>query len=393
MDRSVIARLVLGSSLMLFLELALIRWLGSNIVHLSYFSNFVLLGSFLGIGCGFLIARKRWSILPADAGAGAGAGGRGAALPGLHRPHRRGHHLLHLAAHLRAAGLGGAAGGVHRGGGRAGRAGRGGRPVLLQAPPADGLPLGPDRFADRHQPVHAALVPPGAVGRLGRAGRGGHGGADGRLEADRRRGLRRRADRRAAARDVDPGRLLVAVLQGADHRRRVRRPGPAARPDRRQRGAAPADGLGRVQADAGRGAVPARRTSGARSAAGQRADRRRRLGFGRRDRLGQGRQTHRRRGHRSADPADRQGAASRSAVLGPAGDPARQRRSGVPGGHRPEVRPDPVRAARLARPGQRRLADPARVVPVHRTGADGGPGSPESATACSRCTTTTASPG
>jgi SAM-dependent methyltransferase len=64
-DRSVIARLVLGSSLMLFLELALIRWLGSNIVHLSYFSNFVLLGSFLGIGCGFLIARKRWSILPA----------------------------------------------------------------------------------------------------------------------------------------------------------------------------------------------------------------------------------------------------------------------------------------------------------------------------------------
>jgi SAM-dependent methyltransferase len=64
-DRSVVARLMLGSALMLFLELALIRWLGSNIVHLSYFSNFVLLGSFLGIGCGFLIARKRWSILPA----------------------------------------------------------------------------------------------------------------------------------------------------------------------------------------------------------------------------------------------------------------------------------------------------------------------------------------
>jgi hypothetical protein len=39
---------------MLFLELALIRWTGSNIVHLSYFSNFVLLGSFLGIGVGFL---------------------------------------------------------------------------------------------------------------------------------------------------------------------------------------------------------------------------------------------------------------------------------------------------------------------------------------------------
>ena len=49
---------------MLFLELALIRWLGANIVHLSYFSNFVLLGSFLGIGIGFLISRKTWSVLP-----------------------------------------------------------------------------------------------------------------------------------------------------------------------------------------------------------------------------------------------------------------------------------------------------------------------------------------
>ncbi|MDX3899945.1 MAG: class I SAM-dependent methyltransferase [Sphingobium sp.] len=47
---------------MLFLELALIRWLGANVVHLSYFSNFVLLGSFLGIGAGFLISRKSWSI-------------------------------------------------------------------------------------------------------------------------------------------------------------------------------------------------------------------------------------------------------------------------------------------------------------------------------------------
>jgi len=63
-DYSVVRRLVLGSALMLFLELALIRWLGSNIVHLSYFSNFVLLGSFLGIGLGFLIARRTWTVLP-----------------------------------------------------------------------------------------------------------------------------------------------------------------------------------------------------------------------------------------------------------------------------------------------------------------------------------------
>ena len=57
--------MILGSALMLFLELALIRWLGANVVHLSYFSNFVLLGSFLGIGLGFLISRRGWSVLPA----------------------------------------------------------------------------------------------------------------------------------------------------------------------------------------------------------------------------------------------------------------------------------------------------------------------------------------
>ena len=51
-------RLVVASSLMLLLELALIRWLGSNVLHLSYFSNIVLLASFLGIGVGFLRAKK-----------------------------------------------------------------------------------------------------------------------------------------------------------------------------------------------------------------------------------------------------------------------------------------------------------------------------------------------
>ncbi len=64
-DGAVVRRLILGSALMLFLELALIRWLGANVVHLSYFSNFVLLGSFLGIGLGFLISRRGWSVLPA----------------------------------------------------------------------------------------------------------------------------------------------------------------------------------------------------------------------------------------------------------------------------------------------------------------------------------------
>ncbi|HEX5947184.1 MAG TPA: hypothetical protein VFY82_12935 [Acidimicrobiales bacterium] len=51
-------RLVLLSFLMLFVELAVIRWSGANVVYLAYFSNLVLLGSFLGIGLGFLWAGR-----------------------------------------------------------------------------------------------------------------------------------------------------------------------------------------------------------------------------------------------------------------------------------------------------------------------------------------------
>ncbi|MGH7776111.1 MAG: spermidine synthase [Candidatus Dormibacterales bacterium] len=57
-------RLALLSFLMLFVELALIRWTGANVLYLSYFSNFVLLASFLGIGVGFLRARSRRSLFP-----------------------------------------------------------------------------------------------------------------------------------------------------------------------------------------------------------------------------------------------------------------------------------------------------------------------------------------
>ncbi len=56
--------LLLASFLMLFVELVLIRWAGAYVVYLSYFSNFVLLGSFLGIGIGFLRARKGPDLFP-----------------------------------------------------------------------------------------------------------------------------------------------------------------------------------------------------------------------------------------------------------------------------------------------------------------------------------------
>ncbi|HZO50926.1 MAG TPA: hypothetical protein VFB26_12345, partial [Gaiellaceae bacterium] len=59
-------RLFALSFLMLFVELSLIRWTAANDVHLAYLTNFVLLASFLGIGLGFLRARKepdlfRWT--------------------------------------------------------------------------------------------------------------------------------------------------------------------------------------------------------------------------------------------------------------------------------------------------------------------------------------------
>src|SRR5215475_4000268 len=60
------AKLVFASFLMLFVELALIRWVTANNVYVTKATNFVLLASFLGIGIGFLNARTgrdylRWT--------------------------------------------------------------------------------------------------------------------------------------------------------------------------------------------------------------------------------------------------------------------------------------------------------------------------------------------
>src|SRR5579859_2066845 len=57
------ARLVFASFLMLFVELALIRWVTANNVYVTKATNFVLLASFLGIGIGFLNARSRRDYL------------------------------------------------------------------------------------------------------------------------------------------------------------------------------------------------------------------------------------------------------------------------------------------------------------------------------------------
>lgn len=57
-------KLALISALMLFTQLVLIRWLGANVIYLGFFSNFVLLGSFLGLGLGFIRSNDKPSLYP-----------------------------------------------------------------------------------------------------------------------------------------------------------------------------------------------------------------------------------------------------------------------------------------------------------------------------------------
>src|ERR687886_432234 len=53
------ARIFLTSFALLFFELLCIRWIPSYIRYLSYFTNFILLASFLGMGLGILSARRQ----------------------------------------------------------------------------------------------------------------------------------------------------------------------------------------------------------------------------------------------------------------------------------------------------------------------------------------------
>ena len=55
-------RLFLTSMTLLFVELLLIRWIPANVIYVGYFSNFILIASFLGIGLGILFGR-RWGNL------------------------------------------------------------------------------------------------------------------------------------------------------------------------------------------------------------------------------------------------------------------------------------------------------------------------------------------
>ncbi len=55
-------RLFLLTFLTLYLELALIRLTSAEVLYLGFFSNFVLISVFLGIGLGFLLAKKEFTL-------------------------------------------------------------------------------------------------------------------------------------------------------------------------------------------------------------------------------------------------------------------------------------------------------------------------------------------
>ena len=59
-------RLFLTSLSILFVELLLIRWIPANVIYVGFFSNFLLMASFLGIGAGILFGRdpRRIPISP-----------------------------------------------------------------------------------------------------------------------------------------------------------------------------------------------------------------------------------------------------------------------------------------------------------------------------------------
>jgi Spermidine synthase len=62
-DRNKMYELAAFSAAALYLELAIIRFAAAEVLYLGYFSNFILISAFVGLGLGFLCAR---SVFPVD---------------------------------------------------------------------------------------------------------------------------------------------------------------------------------------------------------------------------------------------------------------------------------------------------------------------------------------
>src|SRR5438132_13513967 len=72
--------LFLVGVLVLFLELACIRWFASSVIFLQFFTNVVLIASFLGMSCGCLAARLKQDWLSRFPLLGAGTVGAALAM-------------------------------------------------------------------------------------------------------------------------------------------------------------------------------------------------------------------------------------------------------------------------------------------------------------------------
>jgi hypothetical protein len=61
-DKKAVVELIAISFLSLFLELALIRFINSNVQVVAYFNNFLVLSAFLGLGFGSILAYKKYDL-------------------------------------------------------------------------------------------------------------------------------------------------------------------------------------------------------------------------------------------------------------------------------------------------------------------------------------------
>ena len=63
-DKSTALRLLLVSSAALYLEIILIRWIGTEVRIFAFFQNLSLIACFLGFGLGCFNTKQRGSLLP-----------------------------------------------------------------------------------------------------------------------------------------------------------------------------------------------------------------------------------------------------------------------------------------------------------------------------------------
>ena len=59
------AKLFVLSAIALYFELLIVRWTNAYVVNVGFFTNFLVLASFVGLGSGYLLAKRPAPLLPA----------------------------------------------------------------------------------------------------------------------------------------------------------------------------------------------------------------------------------------------------------------------------------------------------------------------------------------